>query len=155
MPMGRQMWQPHCGTTLRGGDATTAEMTGPFRRLNPREVHTFTLPNGNTVTGNFYFDPTVFVRLNPNGPTQARPGNLGRNSFTGLGRNNVDVSLMKTFTIAERHHIQLRMDTTNLFNHAQFIPSNRGGVNVQSPVFGQTNRTAGPRRFQFVLKYNF
>jgi hypothetical protein len=142
-------------TTMRGDDPNTADIVGPFRRIDPREVHTFTLPNGQTVTGHFFFDPTAFVRFNPSSPQQARPGTLGRNPFTGLGRSNVDVSLSKTFTVAERHHIQVRMDATNVFNHAQFIQSNTGVTLVQSPFFGQTNHTAGPRLMQFVVKYNF
>jgi Carboxypeptidase regulatory-like domain len=146
----RNQWD----STLRGGEPTTAEIRGTFQRLNPREIHTFTLPTGNTVTGHFIFDPTVFATLSP-GPDAARPGNLGRNVFTGLGRNNVDASLMKTFTIAERHRIQLRMDMANVFNHAQFVPTNRNYGNVSNFAFAQTNRTTGPRRVQFAFKYNF
>jgi hypothetical protein len=142
-------------STLRGDDPSSAELVGPFRRLNPREVHTFTLPNGQVTTAHFFFDPTAFAILNPAGPAQARLGNAGRNPFTGLGRNDVDVSLMKTFTIAERHHIQVRMDTTNLFNHAQFVQATTNSTLLQAPFFGQTNHTTGPRRLQFVLKYNF
>jgi hypothetical protein len=141
-------------STLRGGDPTMPDLIGPFRRLNPREIHTFSMPNGSTVTGHFFFDPTVFAIVNPTG-LQARQGTLGRNPFTGLGRSDVDVSLMKTFTIAERQRIQFRLDTTNLFNHAQFIQSNTATTLVQTSFLGQTNHTAGPRRLQFVVKYNF
>ena len=69
--------------------------------------------------------------------------------------NNVDVSLMKTFTVAEHHHIQFRVDTTNALNHPQFVQSTTGSTVLQTPFFGQTNHTTGPRRLQFVIKYNF
>ena len=141
-------------STLRGSDTfTTAELVGTFRRLDPREVHTFVVPNGRIVTGHFFFDPTVFQVLNPIGPAQARPGNLGRNSFTGLGRNNVNMSLMKRITVAERHKIELRADISNLFNHAEFVQTSVGSVFVGNG--GQTNHTMGPRRVQIALKYNF
>jgi hypothetical protein len=123
--------------------------------LNPREEHTFKLPNGNTVTGHFLFDPTVFAMLNPTGPQEARIGNLGRNTFTGPGKDNVDLSLSKRFVLAERHNLALRVDVTNLFNHAQFIQRGRNALVTNSPVFGMTDRTTGSRRIQFVAKYNF
>ncbi len=106
-------------------------------------------------TGHFFFDPTAFAILAPSGPAQARPGNVGRNAFTGLGRDDVDVSLMKTFTVAERHHFQVRLDTTNLFNHTQFVQATTAATSVQTPIFGQTDHTTGPRLLQFVVKYSY
>jgi len=145
-------------STLRGGGPyglPDPEITAPFRQLNPREEHTFTLPNGTTVTGHFLFDPTVFTFLQPAGPQDARIGNLGRNTFTGPGRNNVDLSLMKRIDIAEKHNVALRIDFTNLFNHPQFVQFNRNALVTNSPMFGMTNHTTGGRHIQFVLKYNF
>ncbi len=141
-------------STLRGIENSTAEMAGTFLRLDPREVHTFKLPNGNTVTGHFFFDPTAFQILSPVGPDQARPGNLGRNPFTGLGRSNVDVSLTKRIAINERQGVEVRIDATNVMNHAQFVffpAALRDGFSN----FGLTTQTYGPRRMQFVLKYSF
>ena len=132
-----------------------AEITGPFRQLNPREVHTFTLPNGSTVTGHFMFDPTVFTVLKPTNPQQARAGNLGRNVFTGPGINDVDLSLMKRIDLGEKQNVALRIDFTNLFNHAQFVEKGADAVVTSSATFGMTDRTMGGRHIQFVLKYNF
>jgi Carboxypeptidase regulatory-like domain len=145
-------------STLRGGGPLVlpdAEITGPFRQLNPREVHTFTLPNGSTVTGHFMFDPTVFTVLKPTNPQQARAGNLGRNVFTGPGINDVDLSLMKRIDLGEKQNVALRIDFTNLFNHAQFVEKGADAVVTSSATFGMTDRTMGGRHIQFVLKYNF
>ncbi len=141
-------------STLIGAEPGTPDITGPFRPLNPREVHTYTMPNGREQTGNFIFDPTVFQPLYPQSPEEARPGNLGRNSFTGPGRNQIDLSLMKRFDFGERHHIDVRVDFLNLLNHTQFIVMYRDGFVVDDPTLGMASALA-PRRIQFMLKYSF
>jgi len=128
------------------------DIMGPFQRLNPRERRTFTLPNGDTATGNFLFDPTVFRTVFPSGPEEARLGNLGRNVFSGPGVNVVDFSLLKRFVVTERQSVELRVDTTNVFNHATF---GFGGFSTAWGDFGQTRSTYGPRRIQLYLRYNF
>jgi len=139
-------------STLRGITPGFPDITGPFRKLNPREVQTFKLPNGRTISGNFLFDPTVFRTVSPRNAAEARPGTLGRNAFTGPGRSNIDLSLLKRISFAERHRAEIRMDIANLFNHAQFsVP----GLSTGSSQFGRTSGNAGPRRIQLLLKYSF
>jgi hypothetical protein len=58
-------------------------------------------------------------------PTAANPapqiGNLGKNTFTGQGVNNWDLSLYKNLRFREgRLSGQLRFETYNTFNHSQF-----------------------------------
>ncbi len=140
---------------LAGYPQGTPDITGPFRKLNPRDIHTFKMPNGRIVTGNFFFDPTVFRAVLPGSPADARPGNLGRNVFTGPGVANVDMNLLKRFSVRDRHAIDLRIDTTNVFNHAQFVLYRAGGVSVTDANFGRALRTSGPRRVQFFVRYSF
>jgi hypothetical protein len=141
-------------STLIGAEPGTPDIIGPFRRLDPREVQTFTMPNGRQQTGNFVFDPTVFQPLYPDNPEEARAGNLGRNSFTGPGMNQVNLSLMKRFDFAERRRIEVRADFLNLFNHTQFIVMNRNSFVADYATFGMAS-SLPPRRIQFMLKYNF
>jgi hypothetical protein len=47
-------------------------------------------------------------------------GNLGRNTFRGPGFSLWNMSLAKTFRIAERASFEFRADATNLFNHRNF-----------------------------------
>jgi hypothetical protein len=52
-----------------------------------------------------------------------RRGNLGRNSLTGPGLENLDVSLYKDSVIrhvSDRFNVQFRVDAFNLFNHPNF-----------------------------------
>jgi len=66
--------------------------------------------------------------------------------------NVVDFSLLKRFVVTERQSVELRVDTTNVFNHATF---GFGGFSTAWGDFGQTRSTYGPRRIQLYLRYNF
>ena len=54
-----------------------------------------------------------------------RRGNLGRNSLTGPGLENLDVSFHKDSIIrriSDRFNVQFRVDFFNLVNHPNFAP---------------------------------
>jgi hypothetical protein len=81
-------------------------------------------------------------------------GTTPRNAFRAPYQQNWDISLQKTFTIAESHSFQFRMDTFNVFNHPIFTtPSS---VNIATPdTFTKITGTAVPARLiQFGLKYS-
>ncbi len=141
-------------STLQGYAQTTPDIIGSFQRLDPRVVRTFKLPNGRTATGNFFFDPTAFKVVKPTGPETARLGNLGRNAFTGLGADNVDLSLARDFHLRERQRVEIRIDASNALNHAQFF-AQAASTNVNNAMFGRVVGTTGPRRLQFQLRYSF
>jgi hypothetical protein len=54
------------------------------------------------------------VGLLPNAST------VGRNTLLTGGNNNFDLSLSKSFRLAERSRLELRWDAVNAFNHPQF-----------------------------------
>lgn len=108
-------------------------------------------------------------RLNPAAFVPAAPGVNGtyaQNSLHGFGENQVNLTLRRTFPIHESVNLQLRADTFNIFNHANFgtIDTTLGDV-----TFGQaTNMLAsglgglasqyqggGPRSMQLALKLLF
>ncbi len=142
-------------STLQGITAGYPDITGSFRKFDPRERQSFRLPNGRTFAGNFLFDPTVFGTVQPRNASEARPGNLGRNVFSAPGMNNVDVSLLKRVTIREGHRVEIRADAANVFNHAQFTFPAFMGLYTSNANFGRTFGTFGPRRIQFVARYTF
>ncbi len=47
-------------------------------------------------------------------------GNLGQNTMTGPGTNNMDLSIYRNFPIKERGNFMLRLETYNTLNHTQF-----------------------------------
>lgn len=63
----------------------------------------------------YWFDPSAFAAA-PAGVI----GNAGRNFFHGPGINNFDFDLMKDTKITESTRVELRLEISNLWNHAQF-----------------------------------
>src|SRR5262249_18495052 len=86
------------------GDQTLvrANLVAPMTFFDPRVVQTF---NGRK--GNYFFDPTAISRADfvaasfdpVNNPSQRSYGTLGRNSFRGPARTNIDISIAKITNI--------------------------------------------------------
>jgi hypothetical protein len=80
-------------------------------------------------TASLWYDPCAFSK-----PAPGHYGNLGRNTITGPGYDEVDASLEKIFKPIERVNVQFRAEVFNLLDHANFyIPgfnafSGSGGV---------------------------
>jgi hypothetical protein len=81
-----------------------------------------------------WFDTSAFTPV-------SRFGNLGRNSITGPGFHNTDVSLMKDTVFAEKIRLQFRAELFNLFNHPNF---GQPGNVVGTPGFGRITNTRFP-----------
>jgi hypothetical protein len=94
-----------------------------------------------------WFDTTAFA-LPPFGSF----GNAGRNILTGPGYQNINVSLLKNTTLAERATLQFRAEGFNLLNHTNFdLPD----IFFGSPAFGKIQSAGSPRRIQFGVKLLF
>ena len=101
-------------------------------------------------TPNLWYDPCAFSR-----PAPGHYGNVGRNTMTGPGFQDVDASLQKVFKPTERINVQARAEVFNLLDHANFyIP----GFNVFAGSAGVISRLTsypGGREMQFGLKLSF
>ena len=79
-------------------------------------------------------------------------GNSGRNILDGPGYQNINLGLHKNITLSGDVRLQLRAETFNLFNHANFnLPDSYLG----SPTFGRIVSADSPRRCQFGIKLMF
>ena len=82
-------------------------------------------------------------------------GNIGRNSLTGPGLVNVDLSVYREFPLPLREgmSMQFRAEAFNLFNHPNFAnPNSQFG----SSQLGRITSTLGdPRIMQFAVKFVF
>ncbi|MEO5895132.1 MAG: hypothetical protein ABIS06_05485 [Vicinamibacterales bacterium] len=79
-------------------------------------------------------------------------GNAGRNILEGPGYRNLNLSLVKTIGSQDGLRVQIRAESFNLFNRANFdLPDPFLG----SPTFGQILSAPSPRRFQFGVKAIF
>jgi hypothetical protein len=92
-----------------------------------------------------------------------RPGNIGRNVFTGPLFYNTDVNLVKNFTFTERWKMQFRTEVFNVFNRVQFNNPGTDGDTIASPgTFGLSTSTltapdgtTSARQIQLALKLMF
>jgi hypothetical protein len=101
-------------------------------------------------TSTLWYDPCAFSR-----PAAGTYGNLGRNTITGPGYDDVDASLEKIFKPTERMNVQFRAEVFNLLSHSNFyIP----GFNAFSGSAGVVTRLIsypGGRTIQLGLKILF
>jgi hypothetical protein len=106
--------------------------------------------NGNPRNGFEYFNTSAFGEN-----ALGTPGNASRRSFYGPGSLNFDLALLKTFRFLETRTVQLRLETFNTFNHAQFFGPASVNGNIDSPLFGQVVKAASPRLAQISVKIGF
>jgi hypothetical protein len=115
-----------------------------------------TIPAGQPLgTPERWYDPCAF-----SSPAPGTLGNLGRNTLTGPGLDDVDVSLAKVFKPSERINMQFRAEVFNIFNHANFyVPRYQAFAsngNKYSGSAGVINAiTTPPRVIQLALKVIF
>ncbi len=131
-----------------------ADQIGPTHYFPARSLHSFDPSTANCLGGavtnaNFFFDPTAY---DCNNVPIFSFGNSGRNILRGPGRNNFDLSVGRTFKIAEAKTIEFRSEFFNAFNHAQFFNPDHFGFDAN---FGQITQARDPRIIQFALKFYF
>jgi hypothetical protein len=113
-----------------------------------------------------FFNPAAFLA-----PAYGTVGNLGRDTLTGPGLANADLSLLKATQISERIHAQFRAEFFNALNRTNFAtpnpvvftsgPTQGNAANqttavVASPTAGVITATATTsRQIQFGLKLLF
>ncbi|HYL98849.1 MAG TPA: TonB-dependent receptor, partial [Blastocatellia bacterium] len=97
-------------------------------------------------------------------PGPGQFGTLGRNTYTGPGYRNVDVSLQKDVQVSERFKLQGRIEVFNMLNTVNLgLPDRR----MSDPEFGVSTKTqdvaggspgiggGGPRVMQLAVKLIF
>jgi hypothetical protein len=168
-------WTANGITTLRAGAPFTAAAGGnPSRNgdrwqpdrpnLNPGFSNDPThglsqgcagFPAGQRLgTPQLFYDPCAFSL-----PAPGTYGNLGRNTLTGPGLTNFDVSVEKTFKPREPMSVQFRAEVFNIFNNSNWsVPANslfQGNGNRIGSAGSITALTTQPRQIQFALKVLF
>jgi hypothetical protein len=105
-----------------------------------------------------WFDTTKFSYPTPSwqGGPNLGFGNAGKDAVVGPGRVDFNTSLYKSFAITERAHFELRFESFNTFNHAQFSGINTGySGSATAGNFGLINGTWGPRNLELGGKFVF
>jgi hypothetical protein len=102
--------------------------------------------------GTFFGTPTITSPVN-GAAVLPTPGDLGRNTFTGPGWWNMDISLVKDTPITETKQLQFRAEFFNIFNHSTFATP---GGSLGSSSFGISTSTASAeRQIQLGLRFIF
>jgi hypothetical protein len=144
-------------------------LNAPGNTNSPNQVGEFTVTHGINV-GNPWFNTAAFQAPTCVAVSAACPvgsplffGNVGRNSLSGPGYFNVDMTLSKDVRFTERMGLQLRLETFNLTNTAQFnnpsgscCTGNFGVItSTLSSGSGNVNGTGGGRFLQVGAKLTF
>jgi hypothetical protein len=108
-------------------------------------------PNGGPHTVDAWLSRSAFERLNIQ--TQAGQfGNAGRNIARGPDYTNVDLAVVRDFSLARDTRLQFRAEVFNLTNHVNFgLPV----ADLNSPNFGRILSAGPPRLMQFAVKVLF
>ena len=98
-----------------------------------------------------WYNPNAFIL-----PAAGTYGDVSRNTLTGPPLREVDLSLLKGFTLSERMHLQFRAEAFNVLNTANFgIPNllvlNPNGT-PRSTAGQITTTSTTSRQLQFGLK---
>jgi hypothetical protein len=109
----------------------------------------------NVISGVPWFNPAAFAA-----PQPWQWGNAERNSVFGPGSWNWDIGVQKQIAITEQHHLQIRADFLDAFNHfnlaapsATIADTRDGGL--PSATAGKIFGGSGNRIVQLGLKYAF
>ena len=95
-------------------------------------------------------------------PAPGTLGDLGVNNLVGPGYFDVDVALSRQFHVKEKQYFEIRAESFNIQNRANFL--NPGAVGIaggsansalNSSTFGKIQADVSPRIMQFAVKYMF
>jgi hypothetical protein len=135
-------------------------------------------PNVNSnFTGNLYSRGDTRARVtqffNPaaySAPIYGTIGNVGRDTLTGPGYTDWDLSLLKSMRLSESTRLQFRAEFFNILNHtnlqtpnevvytsgpSQGTTANQTAAPVLSPTAGVVTAAATSRQIQLALKFLF
>jgi hypothetical protein len=107
--------------------------------------------------------PTCYLNAHAFGPVASGTlANLGVNNLYGPGYFDIDLSLSRRFHVRERQYVEIRAESFNIQNRANFLsPATVGlvggtsGSALNSSNFGKIQADVSPRIMQFAVKYVF
>ncbi|HEV8131517.1 MAG TPA: TonB-dependent receptor [Acidobacteriota bacterium] len=103
-------------------------------------------------TADQWFDTSAFV-VPRNADGNFRLGNAGRGILNGDGPFDIDLGLVKSFSIREGVNLQVRWEVFNVTNSPTLSDP---VTNIESPDFGKIRNTVStPRQMQFALRLAF
>jgi len=150
-------WQISGITTLRSGSPVTAQVagnqsnnngSGVFASERPDQIGVPDLPRSARNTKDF-FDTSAFAL-----PPSGQFGTAGRNTITGPGSVNFNMSLGRFFTFSREKNLrgQFSINATNIFNHPNYSSID---ATINAANFGWVTGVAAMRAINLTLRVNF
>jgi hypothetical protein len=140
---------------IRGNNPTSV-----LPGLRPDVVGNPVLPRGQRTLAHYFntaafVDSSQYFNCTGTGPNTCNaPGDAARNLLYGPGYINLDSSLFKTFEMADRYHLELRLELFNTFNTPHF--DNPDGDENDQGNFASITGTYGNQRIaQIAGKFIF
>jgi len=135
--------------------ASSASLNAPNNTQTADQVLPTVTKLGGIGPGNPYFDPKAFVAV-----TAVRFGTSGRDILRGPGVFNTNLSLFRSFPIAERLSLQFRAESYNTTNTPHFVAGMQGtsaiNSNISAGNFLQiTTANTDQRQFRLGLRLEF
>ena len=106
--------------------------------------------NTNGRNGKPAFNTAIFPEEN-----LGQLGNARRREFYGPGIEDFDTTLKKETAITERINMELRLETFNTFNHAQFYGPAAVDGQRNDAAFGEIESAQAPRLVQLATRFSF
>jgi hypothetical protein len=107
--------------------------------VNPNFIGSHYLHGGTSTRAAQFFNPAAF-----SAPIYGTVGNLGRDTLTGPGYADWDLSLLKSTQLSDRTRLQFRAEFFNVLNHTNLQTPN-AVVYTSGPTQGSTSsQTAAP-----------
>ncbi|MFN0172989.1 MAG: TonB-dependent receptor domain-containing protein [Bryobacteraceae bacterium] len=159
-------WQSNGIVSIRSGFPFSATQGGDLNTGNG-QVRPDRIADGeiSNPTRALWFNPQAFTRVtcnNPARPDLCRFGTAGYNILESPGQRNIDFSLFKNFSFAERYSLQFRSEFFNALNTPYFGQPNGIGFSSANVVvpdaarMGEVRSLRTPMRIiQFGLKFFF
>jgi hypothetical protein len=141
------VWSLHSGSPFTVFYGTNVSNSAGGGTQRPNRVGSGRLNSGRTTARYFDTSTSSFVA-----PEQYRFGNSGTGILTGPGYFNVDLTLERRFVITERVSADLRGESFNTFNRANF---NNPNATIGTTTAGVISSTQSPRVMQVALKVSF
>jgi hypothetical protein len=95
-------------------------------------------------------------------PAPGTLGDLGINNLEGPGYFDIDVALSRQFRVKEKQYVEIRAESFNIQNRANYLNPGTVGIAggsansaLNSSTFGKIQSDVQPRLMQFAVKYVF
>ena len=151
-------WQISGVTTVQSGSHLTAQVAGNQSNNNGSGVFSserpdatglaVSLPRDDRNTKDF-FDTAAFAL-----PPSGQLGTAGRNTITGPGTVNFNMSLGRFFTFSREKNLRARfsIDANNIFNHPNYSSV---ATTINAENFGWVTGVGAMRALTLSLRFNF